>query len=89
MSGQINTQEASEGLPELCEYVPALQVVHDPARGKLYVPAGHSTEVELVDPEGQAYPAEQFPLHPAELNPGEDPKVPLGHTVHGMLPPVL
>jgi hypothetical protein len=35
--------------------------------------------VELVDPAGQAYPAEQFPMHADAVRPPTDPKRPVSH----------
>lgn len=41
-------------MPALAPYKPGAHAVHDPAPGRLYRPAGHVTEVELVDPGGHA-----------------------------------
>jgi hypothetical protein len=43
--------------------VPGAQSVHEPARAKLYRPAGQGTTVELGEPAGHAYPAEQGSVH--------------------------
>ncbi len=52
--------------PAVLPYVPGGHNVHNADPRKEYDPAGHRTAVELVDPAGQEYPAEQLPLHAAE-----------------------
>ncbi len=43
----------------------------------------------LVDPGAQAYPAVQFPLHPADARPAVAPYVPPGHGEQDAAPPKL
>jgi hypothetical protein len=57
--------------------VPPGQGEQVPALDTLYLPAGHSNAVALVDPAGQAYPAVQFPVQAGVDNPGADPYVPV------------
>ncbi len=45
--------------------------------------------VGLVDPAGQAYPAEQLPEHALEPKAELLPKVPGGHRVHAAAPTSL
>jgi hypothetical protein len=60
-------------------YVPTGQFVHDAAPNTLYVPTGHAAAVEFLDPAGQLYPAEQFPLQAAVVIPVADPYLPARH----------
>ena len=57
-------------------YRPALQGVHTPAPLVLYVPAGHGTAVELLEPAGQTKPAAQGPSHWSEIAPALAPNRP-------------
>ncbi len=68
--------------------VPAGQSVHDPALATLYLPAGHTDAVALVEPAGQEYPAVQVPLHAAVLKPTADTlnQVPAGQSLHAPAP---
>ncbi len=66
-------------MPVVFPYNPALQLLHDPAPAKLYVPNAHNTAVADTDPGGQAYPVVQAPLHVAVVCPTEEPYCPAGH----------
>ena len=55
---------------------PTAHATHAPAPPTLYQPGGHSTAVALVEPDGQAKPGEQPPLHPEVLSPGTAPNSP-------------
>jgi len=72
--------------PDVAPYSPALQFVHNPAPDKLYVPAGHTDTVALVDPATHAYPALQLPLQLADVRPADAPYRPVGHIVHDPAP---
>ena len=74
--------QADIASPVLAPYVPALQFVHVPAPAKLYLPTGHMTAVELVLPDGQAYPAVQLPEQAAVGRPAVAPYSPAAHAVH-------
>jgi hypothetical protein len=65
----------------LLYHVPAGHTLHDADQGKLYLPAGHTEAVALVDPTGQAYPAGHTPLQFDEVKPTSDTlyHVPPGH----------
>ncbi len=69
-------------------HLPAGQSLHDPAPARLYLPAGHTDAVALVDPAGQEYPAVQGPLHAAELRPTADTlnQAPAGQSAHTATP---
>ena len=64
--------------PDALPYRPALQSVHTPMPPTLYVPAGHSIAVALVDPAGHAYPGLQLPLHIDDVALSVDPYRPAG-----------
>jgi len=68
--------------PDVVPYSPALQLVHDDAPDRLYVPAGHTDAVGLVDPATHAYPVLQLPEHDADVRPADAPCKPAGHGVH-------
>ncbi len=67
-------------------YNPALQFVHVHDPLTLNFPSGHSDAVALVDPEAQAYPAAQSPLHVAELSQRVPPNLPSGHELQEPAP---
>ena len=50
-------------MADVAPYWPAAQSVQDPAATRLYLPAGHSAAVALVDPATHAYPAVHGPVH--------------------------
>jgi hypothetical protein len=74
--------------PELVEYVPATQLVHEVAPTAAHVPAGQATQVELAPAPraAEAKPAAQGVHVAAELAPVADEKVPAPHCVHEELP---
>lgn len=47
--------------------------MQSPAPGLLKVPGGHIWAVALVEPDGQANPAAQGPVHKGDTCPGPDP----------------
>jgi hypothetical protein len=63
--------------------------VHDPAPARENLPTGHVACVALVEPAGQACPAEQGPLQDALGKADVAPKVPAGHAVQLPAPPTL
>ncbi len=77
---------AADVRPDTFPYLPPGQLAHALAPDKLYCPAGHKTAVELVDPSGQAYPAEQLPEQPAVTSPVVAPYKPAGHGEHPLEP---
>ena len=68
--------------PALDPYSPALQFVHTPAPGPLYVPSGHSDAVDDTEPAAHTYPALHGPEHNADGSPALLPYVPAGHIEH-------
>ncbi len=52
-------EEAARDIP----YVPAGHGLHSPAPAELYRPTGHTAAVAVMDPAGQAKPAEHAPVH--------------------------
>jgi hypothetical protein len=72
--------------PDVEPYRPALQLIQDPAPASAYVPAGHRDAVGVVDPAGQAYPAEQLPLQDGVGMPDADPYRPALQLVHDSAP---
>jgi hypothetical protein len=68
--------------PGVEPYRPAAQSVQAPAPAMEYCPATHCDAVAEAEPSGHAYPAEQLPLHPADVNFGVEPYRPAGHGVH-------
>jgi hypothetical protein len=70
-------------------YLPGGHSEHAAAPDRLYCPAGQTNTVPLVDSWGQAYPAEQLPLHALLCTPVVDPNVPLGQGKHTLNPPEL
>ncbi len=50
-------------------YVPALQSVHVASARRLYLPAGHTTAVGVVLPEGHANPGVHGPVQLAVVKP--------------------
>ena len=65
--------------PAADPYRPPEQLTHWEYPLRLNLPGAHNTAVEFVDPEGQKYPAVQFPEHAAEVSPGVAPYTPPGH----------
>jgi hypothetical protein len=59
---------------------PAGHWVHADAPAREYWPAGQMEVVAEVDPAGHACPAEQLPVHDAEVSPAEDPYCPAEHS---------
>ena len=59
--------------------LPAGHATHTAAPARLYLPATHTEVVELVDPEGHAYPAAQLPLQVRTVSPAVLPKYPASH----------
>ncbi len=52
--------------------------MHDAVPPPLHLPAGQMDAVELVDPEGQLYPALQGPEQAAVVKPAVEPNRPAG-----------
>ncbi len=74
--------------PGAAPYRPAAQAVHTVDPAKLYVPAGHTSAVALVDPAGQTKPALQGPEHADDVRPVVSPYTPAGQSVpFDVLPP--
>jgi hypothetical protein len=72
--------------PAVDPYKPAAHWAHDPDPATLNDPAGHSCDVGLVLPAGQAYPALQLPVHVGAVRPPTAPKLPAVHRpVHAAL----
>jgi hypothetical protein len=67
-------------------YRPALQLVHTPAPARLYLPAGQTDAVGLLDPATQAHPAAHNPLQAAEVSPDTLPYRPAGQGVQDPAP---
>ena len=70
-------------VPSPRPYTPPGHGVHVDAPASLYCPAGHATDLELVDLGPHVYPAEHLPSHRA-LVAGTSPvaKVPAGQSRH-------
>ncbi len=81
--------QALELSPEMDPKVPALQLVQAAAPASLYCPGSQMTAVGEVEPATHAYPAVQFPLHPAVGSPDDAPYRPAAHTLHTPDPPTL
>ncbi len=64
---------------ETLNQVPAGQSVQATAPARLYLPAGHTDAVELVDPAGQKYPAEQAPPQERSVSEVALPHLPGAH----------
>ncbi len=60
-------------------HLPAAQSLHAPAPARLYLPAGHTDAVALVDPAGQKYPAVQGPLQAGSVSEEALPHLPGPH----------
>ena len=70
-------------------YRPVLQLVHTLAPARLYLPAGHTITVALVEAAGQAYPAAHDPLQLALDMAAVAPYRPVLQLVHTAAPAKL
>ena len=78
-----------EFAPDVAPYRPSPHAVHDPCPASLYWPAGHTTAVEVVDPDAHAYLALHAPLHADVVKPVVFPNLPAAHAMHDPEPVVL
>ncbi len=83
--GQVAVQDA-DGLAVVLPYRPAWQLVQVALPVKLYLPGGHATAVELLDPAGHMYPAWHGPLHDAFARAEMDPYKPAVQFVQAAAP---
>lgn len=67
-------------------YRPALQLVHTAAPSRLYLPAGHTAAVALVDPGAQLYPGLHCPLQTGVAWPVLAPYRPPAQALHSPAP---
>jgi hypothetical protein len=74
------------GRADTTPYSPAAQLMQVSAPGRLYLPAGHTIAVALVEAAGQVYPALHSPLQLAEGMAADAPYSPATQSVHTLAP---